>query len=508
MTDALVDDATPKAGRRVWLGLVVLLLPSLLVSMDMSVLFFALPALAADLAPSSSQQLWIADIYGFLLAGLLVTMGSLGDIIGRRRLLMIGGAAFGAASVLAAFASSAEMLIGARALLGVAGATLAPSTLSLIRSMFTDDRQRTTAIAMWTAAFAGGSLVGPVIGGILLEHFWWGSVFLINVPAMVVLLVAGPLLLPEHRGTGTGKFDITSAVLSLAAVLPVIYGIKKTAEDGLTLANGVAVVVGLAFGAAFLRRQRRPDTMIDLTLFRRREFAVSIGTNMLTLFAIMGFGIASSQYMQLVLGFSPFVAALWSVPMFVAMMIGTVVAAVATRWTRPAYVAGGGLVVATCGFGWLSQLQIDSSIGMLVGASSLMACGIGLVAALATDLVLASAPPERAGEASSLSETGAEFGAALGMAVLGTAGVAVYRGELAATMPAGVPATAAEVATDTLGGAVDVAGGLPAAIGEPLLEAARLAFVSGVQVTAVVGAVVVGAAAVLATVMLRHVQPR
>jgi MFS transporter, DHA2 family, multidrug resistance protein len=268
---------TPKAGRREWIGLAVLALPCLLYSMDLTVLYLAVPALSADLEPSSAQLLWITDIYGFLLAGLLITMGTLGDRIGRRRLLLIGAAAFGAASVLAAFSTSAEMLIAARALLGVAGATLAPSTLSLIRNMFLDARQRTLAVGVWIASFSVGAAIGPLIGGGLLEFFWWGSVFLVAVPVMALLLALGPVLLPEFRDPAAGRLDLISAMLSLVAVLAAIYGLKKIAQDGLGWTAALALAAGIAFGIAFLRRQRALTyPLIDVRLFRAPAFSVSV----------------------------------------------------------------------------------------------------------------------------------------------------------------------------------------------------------------------------------------
>src|SRR5688572_17909033 len=278
MTEASAVTA-PRAGRREWIGLAVIALPCMLYSMDLTVLNLAVPHLSADLKPSSAELLWIIDIYGFMVAGALITMGTLGDRIGRRRLLLIGATAFGIASVIAAFSSSAEMLIATRALLGVAGATLAPSTLSLIRNMFLDPNQRTFAIGVWVTSYSVGGAIGPLLGGILLQYFWWGSVFLLGVPVMVLLLVLGPVLLPEYRDPKAGRLDLFSAGLSLAAVLCVIYGLKRIAEDGVAWLPAVSIVTGLVLGLQFLRRQRRlADPLIDLRLFRVPAFSASLAT--------------------------------------------------------------------------------------------------------------------------------------------------------------------------------------------------------------------------------------
>lgn len=505
VTRSSPTDTTPTAGRREWIGLAVLVLPCVLVSMDLSVLFLALPFLSADLRPSGTELLWIMDIYGFLLAGLLITMGSLGDRIGRRRLLLCGGSAFAAASVLAAYSDSPMMLIAARALLGVAGATLAPATLSLIRNMFHDAKQRMVAVSVWTAGFSGGALIGPIAGGILLEHFWWGSVFLINVPVMVLLLILGPLLLPEFRDPRPGKLDLVSVVLSLGAVLLVIYGIKKLAADGAHWLPVATIVVGSVLGVVFVRRQGKLSTpMFDVRLFAERPFSVALLAGTLMMFVMTGFGWSSSQYLQLVLDMRPFTAALWTLPMFGGMAVGIGSVAALTRWLRPGHVVGVGFTVAAAGFAGLTQVDPVSGLPVLVVAGAVMAAGLGMVAALATDMVVATAPPERAGAASALSETGSEFGGALGIALLGGAAATVYRARMADALPPGVPPEAGE----TLGATAESASGLPARVGDPLLTAAQAAFTDGLQVTALIAACLTAVAAVAATVLLGRVQKR
>jgi MFS transporter, DHA2 family, multidrug resistance protein len=494
-----------KAGRREWIGLAVLMLPTLLIVMDLSVLHLAVPHLTADLKPSSAQLLWIVDIYGFLVAGSLITMGTLGDRIGRRRLLLIGAAGFGLASLLAAFSSSTEMLIASRALLGVTGATLMPSTLALIRNMFLDPTQRTVAIGVWSSGFSAGSAIGPLIGGLLLEYFWWGSVFLLGVPVMLLLLALGPLLLPEYRDPGAGRLDLISAALSLVAVLLVIYGLKQIAQDGLGGIPALSILAGLALGVVFVRRQRAlADPLIDLRLFRVPAFSASLATYTLGVFVAFGSFLFIAQYLQLVLGLSPLQAGLWSVPGAVASIVGSNVAPVLVRHLRPAFVVAGGLALAAIGFGLLTQVGV-SSLALVVVGWVVISLGFGLTFTVSTDLVVGSAPPERAGAASAITETGAELGGALGIAVLGSLGMAVYRSQLASAIPAGVAPEAAEAARDTLGGVVALAGQLPDQLGTALLGMARAAFAQGLQLTAVIGAVVMTGLAILAVVLLRDV---
>jgi MFS transporter, DHA2 family, multidrug resistance protein len=500
-------DEAPKAGRREWIGLAVIALPCLLYSMDLTVLELAVPKLSADLKPTSSQLLWILDIYGFLLAGFLVTMGTLGDRIGRRRLLLTGAAAFGAASVLAALSRSAEMLIATRALLGVAGATLAPSTLSLIRNMFRDPDQRTFAIGVWATSFSAGAAIGPLAGGVLLEFYWWGSVFLLAVPVMALLLVLGPLLLPEFRDPEAGRLDLTSAALSLVSVLAVIYGLKQIAQDGVGWLPVLSISAGLAVGAAFVRRQRElADPLIDLRLFRVPAFSASLAAFALSIFVIAGIFLFIAQYLQLVLGLSPLVAGLWTVPSSGGLIAGSMLAPLAVRRVRPAFVMAGGLALSAVGFGMLTQVDAGSGLAVIVIGSVVLALGVAPVGTLATDIIVGSAPPERAGAASGISETSAEFGGALGIAVLGSIGTAVYRSEVADGVPGGVPHDAAEAARDTLGGAVVVADELPDRLGAALLDAAREAFTQGLQLTAITGAALALGMAILVMVLLRHVR--
>jgi DHA2 family multidrug resistance protein-like MFS transporter len=496
-----------KAGRREWIGLAVLALACVVYAMDLTVLYLALPQLSADLEPTSAQLLWIADIYGFMVAGALITMGTLGDRIGRRRLLLIGAAAFALASLVAAFSSSAEMLIAARALLGLAGATIAPSTLSLIRNMFLDPGQRTFAIGVWITSYSLGGAIGPLLGGALLEFFWWGSVFLLALPVMGLLLVLGPVLLPEFRDPEAGRLDLVSAALSLVAVLAVIYGLKQTAQDGAGWVPAAAIVGGLAIGYAFIRRQKRlADPLIDLQLFRAPAFSASLAVYTLGILVLFGTFLFIYQYLQLVLGLSPIVAGLWTLPSFVAFIVGSLLAPAFVRRMKPAFIMAIGLAMGAVGFLLLTQIESGAGLAVFVIASVIYSLGLAPLFTLTNDLILGAAPPERAGAASAISETGAELGGALSIAILGTIGTAVYRMQVDDGIPSGVPADEAEAARDTLGGAVAASEQLPDPAGAQLFDAASAAFTQGLHVAAIISAAIAAGSAVVAAVFLRHVR--
>ena len=499
--------AAGRAGKREWTGLGVLTLACVLYAMDLTVLHLAVPKLSADLEPTSAQLLWIIDIYGFMVAGCLITMGTLGDRIGRRRLLMIGAAAFGLVSVVAAFSVSAEMLIASRAALGIAGATLAPSTLSLVFTMFQDPRQRRVAIGIWVAGFSAGGALGPVLGGVLLERYWWGSVFLLAIPVMALLLVLGPRLLPEYRAPDAGRLDIPSAVMSLVAILAVIFALKEVAQDGVGPVPLVAFIGGLAVSAAFLWRQLTlTDPVIDLRLFTDPVFSAALATNILAVFIAVGYFLFVAQFLQLVLGLSPLEAGLWSLPAAAGFIVGSNLAPRLLQRIRPAFVVGAGFMLAAVGLGLLTRVDGSADLSLIVVASIIVSLGLAPVFTATTELVVGSAPPEHAGLASGLSEAGSELGGALGIAILGSIGAAVYRSELADLVPAGVPVAAAAAARDTLGAAVGVADSLPGPLGVELAQAARGAFVAGMRLSSAIAAAGAVGVAVLAVVMLRNVR--
>lgn len=496
-----IDGEGGRVNWRGWVALAVLMLPVLLVSIDNTVLTFALPDIAIALQPTSVQQLWIIDAYSLVLAALLVTMGTLGDRFGRRRMLLIGGLGFTIVSALAAFAPTAMWLIVARAAMGVFGAMLMPSTLSLIRTIFTNDTQRRLAIAIWAAGFSAGSALGPIVGGFLLEHFDWGAVFLMAVPVMIPLLVFAPILVPETRDPNPGRIDPVSILLSIATMLPIVYGIKELAVEGFLSIAPVLFVIGIVFGVLFVRRQMRAEVpMLDMKLFANPRFSGALLVNMLSIFALVGFLYFVSQHLQLILGLSPMSAGFALVPGLVVMIIAGLIVVPISKRLAPRVIVPAALAFSVVGFVLSAVASQDGALATLVTAFVFLGLGIGMAETISNDLILASAPPAKAGAASAVSETAYELGAVLGTAVLGGILTALYRNTI--ELPAGLSDDAAHAARETLAGAVVTAEDIGGSVGAALQEAAAHAFDGGVLVTGLIGAGLVVIAAVIAATTL------
>ncbi|MFC4943643.1 MFS transporter [Pseudonocardia sp. GCM10023141] len=481
----------PIAGRRQWWGLAVLALPTLLSAVDMNVLFLALSHLAHDLDPTAAEQLWITDVYGFVLAGFLITMGTFGDRVGRRKLLFLGGSVFACVSVVAAYSVSPLMLIVCRALLGIAGATLMPSTMALITTMFRDGRQRGVAIAIWATCLFGGAALGPVVGGVLLERFWWGSVFLLAVPVVVATLLVGPFVLPESRGADAGRLDLASVGLSLGAVLPIVYGIKALATGSSSPMVGVASLLGgVLLAVVFVRRQLTLETpLLDLGLFRLSRVSIVLVTLVGAGVVMAGAGLLITQYLQSVLGYSPLESAVLFAPMGLAVAAGTMLTPAITRHVTEKGAICGGLVLAAIGAAVLLLVPADGGAATAIVAVAVLALGTGPLFALGVGYIVGAVPTGRAGAAASLSETGNYVGGALGMALMGTLGAVVYRARMAELVPDGASGALAR-ARETIAGAVDAAAGMAPVDAARLLDTAHAAFTGSVHTIGAIGAVV------------------
>jgi DHA2 family multidrug resistance protein-like MFS transporter len=395
--------------------------------------------------------------------------------------------------------------------MGIFGATIAPSTLSLIFTMFLDPKERSTAIGFWVAAYSAGGAIGPILGGVLLEFFWWGSVFLLGVPVMGLLLILGPRTLPEYKDPNAGRLDLRSVAMSLIAILAVVYGLKEIAQDGISTISVAAIVAGVVIGTLFVYRQLRlTSPLIDVRLFRIPVFSASLTTYFLSIFVVVGYFLFIAQYLQLVLGLSPLEAALWSLPSAIGFIVGSIAAPRYIHRFRPSGIMGVGLVVAAVGTAMLLGLTVvgTGSLYVIVVASLVISLGLAPVITLATELIVGTAPPEQAGAATGISETSGELGGALGIAIMGSIGAVVFRTRMADSLPAGIPAEAADAAEDTLGGAIAIAQTLPEAVGAGLVAAAQFAFVDAIHVVAAVAAVGAAVTAVIAAVALRTVRAR
>ncbi|WOC12557.1 MFS transporter [Gordonia sp. MP11Mi] len=476
------------ATRRTWFGLIVLQLPVLLVSMDFSVLYLAMPTISDALEPTATQQLWILDIYGFMIAGLLITMGNIGDRIGRRRILLAGAAVFGGASALAAFASDPSLLIAARALMGIGGATLMPASLSLIANMFPLARERARAIGVWTAAFAGGAAIGPVIGGALLHHFWWGVVFLINVPVLAVLFLAGPSLLPEFRAARTEPFDVLGVVLSLAGILPVVYSVKTFAVHGPTATAIATGLFGITMLAAFIRHEQRAAApLLVLSLFSNASFSSSLAVAMVGMMAQGGIAYLTNVYLQSVLGYDVLTAALAGIPMAVTVAVFSVYADRVTRLVGVRFALAGAVLLAGASAIALVSLSTATPLWVYLVITAVAGIGFGIQFSLVSDVVVGSAPPEKSGAASGVSETSFELGNALGLALLGSLATAVF-----------LSRDGGNGFADSLGETLKQSGHTGS-----VADAARSAFVDGLHVAALTGGGLLVVLGVVVVVVMR-----
>jgi DHA2 family multidrug resistance protein-like MFS transporter len=484
--------SAPPTGARRWLALAVLAGAVLLLAIDGTVLYLAIPSLARDLAPTSAQVLWIGDVYSLAIAGLLVSMGGLADRVGRKRLLLIGSAAFGVASVVAAFAPSAEALIAARLALGVAGATIMPSTLSIVRNLFDDDKERARGVAVWAAAAAGGAAIGPLVGGALLEHFWWGSVFLINVPVILVVIVAGAVLLPESRDPDAGRFDLVSVGLSFLAITPIVWVVKRWVDTGVTVPTTAVLVLALLAGWGFVRRQRRSASpLIDVNLFRFPAFSASILANFVAILALTGTLYFFSQYLQLVRGLSPLRAGLTELP----VAVFSAAAVVVVGWVLRRLGTGPGialsLALAAAAMVMLAVAESGGSLVWLVLALVPLGLGLGVTQTLSTNAILSAVPARKAGAASAVAETAYEMGVALGIALLGSTLTLIYRARL--VPPGGLGSEDAARVQDSLASATAVLGDR-----EDVMAAAHSAFTTAMQSTSVIAAGLLLVASVIA----------
>ncbi|MFF2407829.1 MFS transporter [Streptomyces sp. NPDC058092] len=489
-------------GANRWVVLVVLCLSLLLVALDATVLHVAVPAVTEDLRPSAVGLLWIVDAYPLVCASLLILFGTLGDRVGRRRILLLGYALFGVASAVAALADSPGVLIAARALLGVGGAMIMPATLSILRQVFPDRRERAVAIGVWTAVAAVGAATGPVIGGFLVEHFWWGSVFLINVPLMALVLPVGRLLLPESRGSDDGPWDVLGALTAAAGVLGVVLGVKRagTGEGLLSPATLAPLLIGVVLLIAFVRRQkRRTYPLIDIGMFTRPTFSTAVGCIVLAMLALVGLELIAVQYLQLVLGLSPLETGLRLLPLTFAAMAAGATGSYTLRRIGPRRMVGWGFVLTAAAVLVLTAMGQHDRPGLLTAA--FVALGFGLQSTLfgAYESMLSEAPADRAGGAAAIGETSYQLGAGMGIALLGSVMNAAYTPGLAKLPAEGVPAGDGAAAAHSLGEAYQVADRLGGPLGEALRSTARHSFITGLHVTLLVSAalLLIGALAAL-----------
>ncbi|MGW2288681.1 MFS transporter [Streptomyces phaeochromogenes] len=486
---------------RRWLILGVLCLPLLVTVIAATVLNVALPDLTEELGSSAVQSLWIVDGYSLVLAGLLVAGGTLADRVGRKRTLVIGCALFGVVSLGSVLAGSAGELIAARGLLGVSAAVIMPSTLSILRNVFTDQRELGKAVAIWTAVGAAGAAAGPIAGGLLVEHFGWQAAFWAAVPVIALCVPLVAMFVPESHGYREGKWDIPSVLMSLGGIVGVVYAIKET-EHGVSTTAVVALLIGVVLLVAFVRRQRSlTHPLLDLTLFADRRFTIGAICVLLGMFAQFGPMYFLSQRFQLIQGYGPMAAGIALAPMMLAVLLAT---PVTTRLMLRIGLRGTlvtGFATAIAGLLVLAAAPASAGYWPLGLGLGVLGLGAGMAVIAATTTLMQVAPPERAGGAAAVQETGYELGAALGVAVLGSIMNIVYRAGM--TDLPDVPETAQHAAHDSMAAATEAAASLGSPSGTALLHHAQDTFLNGLTVVHLACAGALALAAIAAHVVLR-----
>jgi EmrB/QacA subfamily drug resistance transporter len=502
---------------RRWLTLAVLCLSLIVIIVDNSILNVALPTLSrptaqGGLGATDSDLQWIVDSYVLVFAGLLLTAGSLGDRFGRYRALALGLAVFGLGSGLAAFAGSSGALIVLRAVMGVGGAFIMPATLSIITNVFTDPRERGRAIGVWAGVSALGLAVGPVTGGLLLEHFWWGSVLLVNVPIVIVALVGGFLLVPDSRDPAAPRVDVPGAVLSIAGLATVLWGLIEGPTQGWGSPEVVgAFGVGLALLAGFLWWERRtPQPMLDIGFFRNPRFSAASAAITLTFMSLMGVIFVLTQYLQTVLGYSPLKAGAILLPMSAVMLVLAPTSARIVERVGTKLVLGSGLLIVSAALALQLTYDESSSTLHVIAVSMLLAVGMANVMAPATESIMGSLPRAKAGVGSAVNDTTRQVGGALGVALLGSLLASVYRHDVRSGLAgSGAPDELVEQASSTVQAGVAAGRGVGGELGDHIVTVAHSSFLSGYHLAVLVaaGITLLGAAGVFRWLPARAAEP-
>ncbi|MCO5314951.1 MAG: MFS transporter [Solirubrobacterales bacterium] len=497
-----MNDPRPSHPRR-WAILWVLCAALLIVVIDVTVLHIAAPAISADLDPTAIQLLWIIDVYSLVAPPLLLLAGLLGDRIGRRTLMQAGLIVFALASVAAALSPSASALIAARAVLGIGGAMVLPATMSIVRDVFRDRDERVRAVGIWSAIATTGAAIGPLVGGFLVEHFSWHAVFLINVPIVVLVLPFTVRLLPQSRAVAPPPWNTGAIILGGIGILGIAFGIKEAARYGIfSLPALGSLAVGALCLVLFCRGQLRAvQPLLNVRLFARREFAVAVAAVFLAMFGLVGIEFFGAQYLQLVLDLEPLAAAVRLMPLMASSLAGGLLAArvlsrIGTRWTITI-----GLGATAVGLAPMFWLGLPDQYILLWPGFLVIGFALEVALVAANDVIISSVPADEAGGVAAIEETAYELGSGFGVAVLGSVMAVVYSARLEPVN--GIGATALDQARESISRAAEVAQGLPATVAEPLVEASRLAFVSGYHAIVAVSIVLIGVSALAASVLLR-----